>query len=438
MLGLQVFEVSASTPHRGAWSVAALVREVGDLLAGRFSVCTVRGEMSGFARAASGHCYFNLKDAEGGSALVRCAMFRRAASLLGFDPADGQLVEIRGRLGVYEPRGELQLVVEAMQAAGAGALYEQFLRNRARLAAEGLFDPARKRPLPAYPRSVGIVTSLGAAALHDVLSALARRAPQVQIIVYPSPVQGGGAAQALADAIGTASRRAEVDVLVLCRGGGSLEDLLAFNDEAVVRAIVAASMPVVCGVGHETDLTLADLASDLRAPTPTAAAELAAPTRAACLDLLDGFATKLHRRVCQMLDTQSQRLDRSALRLARPAQAVRQQSQRLALLSHRLQSRVPRACESHRPRLALLEAGLLRARSLRLGGHTQHLAALEARLRAVDPARVLARGYAWLNDAEGHPVCSASRLVPGLALQAVLHDGAADVVVIKVSGPNAG
>ncbi|HZT54938.1 MAG TPA: exodeoxyribonuclease VII large subunit, partial [Burkholderiaceae bacterium] len=279
-----------ASPSRGAWGVAALVREVGDLLAGRFSVCTVRGEISGFARAASGHCYFNLKDADGGSALLRCAMFRRAAGLLGFAPHDGQLVELRGRLGVYEPRGELQLVVEAMQGAGAGALYEQFLRIRARLEAQGLFDPARKRALPAYPRAVGVVTSLGAAALHDVLTALARRAPQVRVVVYPSLVQGAAAPAALAEAIALAGRRAEVDALIVCRGGGSLEDLWAFNDEAVVRAIVAAPMPVVCGVGHETDLTLADLCADLRAPTPTAAAELVAPTRDACLNVLTAFA----------------------------------------------------------------------------------------------------------------------------------------------------
>ncbi|MBC8059017.1 MAG: exodeoxyribonuclease VII large subunit [Rhizobiales bacterium] len=268
---MRVVDVPAVGSARVAWSVASLVREVGEVLAGRFSACTVRGEISGFARAASGHCYFNLKDADGGSALLRCAMFRRAASLVAFAPREGQLVEIRGRLGVYEPRGELQLVVEAMQGAGAGALYEQFLRIKARLEAHGLFDDARKRALPGYPRAVGVVTSLGAAALHDVLTALARRAPQVRVIVYPSLVQGAGAPQALAEAIGLASRRAEVDALIVCRGGGSLEDLWAFNDELVVRAIVAASVPVVCGVGHETDVTLADLAADLRAPTPTAA-----------------------------------------------------------------------------------------------------------------------------------------------------------------------
>jgi exodeoxyribonuclease VII large subunit len=423
-----------ASPPRAAWGVAALVREVGELLAGRFSVCIVRGEISGFSRAASGHCYFNLKDADGGSALLRCAMFRRAASLLAFAPQDGQLVEIRGRLGVYEPRGELQVIVEAMQGAGAGALYEQFLRSRARLEALGLFDAARKRALPAYPRAVGIVTSLGAAALQDVLTALARRAPQVRVVVYPSPVQGAAAPAALAEAIGLASRRAEVDALIVCRGGGSLEDLWAFNDELVVRAIVAASMPVVCGVGHETDITLADLAADLRAPTPTAAAELVAPTREACLNVLDAFAALLQRHVHAALDTQAQRLDRSALRLARPGQAVRQQGQRLALLAHRLTAHLPRATQGQQTRLMQLDGALRRAVDLRLAAHRQRLDSLASRLRVLDPHQVLTRGYAWLSDGSGRPVGSVRQLATGATLQAVLHDGSADVVVARVQG----
>ena len=419
---------------RAAWGVAALVREVGDLLSGRFSVCTVRGEISGFSRAASGHCYFNLKDAEGGSALLRCAMFRRAASLLTLAPQDGQLVELRGRLGVYEPRGELQVIVEAMQGAGAGALYEQFMRIRARLEAQGLFDAARKRELPAYPRAIGVVTSLGAAALQDVLTALARRAPQVRVIVYPSLVQGGAAPAALAEAIGVASRRAEVDALIVCRGGGSLEDLWAFNDELVVRAIVAASMPVLCGVGHETDFTLADLAADVRAPTPTAAAELVAPTRVACLNVLDAFGSLLQRRVHDALDTRAQRLDRSAMRLARPGQVVRQQGQRLALLAHRLAAHLPRATQGQQTRLMQRDGALRRAVDLRLAAHAQRLDSLAARLRSLDPHQVLARGYVWLSDAEGRPVGSVRQLATGAALQAVLHDGSADVVVAKVRG----
>lgn len=438
MLVLRVIEGFAASSGRVAWDVAALVREVGDLLAGRFSGCTVRGEISGFSRAASGHCYFNLKDADGGGALLRCAMFRRAASLLAIAPADGQLVEVRGRLGVYEPRGELQLVIEAMQGAGSGALYEQFLRIRARLEAQGLFDAGRKRTPPRYPRAIGVVTSLGAAALHDVLTALARRAPQVRVVVYPSPVQGAAAPAALTAAIALASARAEVDVLIVCRGGGSLEDLWAFNDEQVVRAIVAATMPVVCGVGHETDVTLADLAADLRAPTPTAAAELVAPTRASCLDGLDAIHALLQRRVHDVLDTQAQRLDRTAMRLARPGQVLRQQHQQLALLAHRLSAHLPRAVFLRQTRLEQFEIGLRRAADQRIAQQSQRLDALGARLRALDPQQVLARGYAWLSDPSGRPVVSVRQIDAGASLQAVLNDGTADVAVIGVRGRTSG
>jgi exodeoxyribonuclease VII large subunit len=414
------------------WSVAGLVREVGDLLAGRFSVCTVRGEVSGFSRASSGHCYFNLKDAEGGQSLLRCAMFRRAASLLSFLPTDGQLVEIRGRLGIYEPRGELQVVVEAMQAAGAGALYEQFLRTKARLEALGLFDASRKRALPGWPRAIGVVTSPGAAALHDVVTALSRRAPHVRVVLYPSLVQGIEAPAALAAAIDLASRRGEVDALIVCRGGGSLEDLWAFNDEQVVRAIVAASMPVVCGVGHETDVTLADFAADLRAPTPTAAAELIAPTRQSCLDALDAIATAMSRRVRNTLDAQSQGLDRAAARLARPGQGVRRQAERLALLAHRLTGHAPRAIELNGARLQQIEGRLRQASRAQLSRDAQRLDALAGRLRALDPKQVLARGYAWLSGADGHAVTSVAQLRIGASLQAVLDDGTADVLVTDV------
>jgi exodeoxyribonuclease VII large subunit len=416
----------AARPVRG---VVALLAEVGDLLAQRFVACAVRGEISGYMRAASGHCYFNLKDADGGSAVLRCVMFRRAASLLGFAPVEGQLVELRGRLGVYEPRGELQFVVEAMQAAGAGALYERFLRTKARLEALGLFDPARKRAVPAYPRAVGIITSPDAAALHDVLAALARRAPHVRVVVYPSPVQGPEAPERLAQAIDVASRRGEVDALVVCRGGGSMEDLWAFNDERVVRAIVAATRPVVCGVGHETDVTLADFAADLRAPTPTAAAELVAPRREACLEQLDARAARLRRRVRGALDLQAQRLDRLGTRLARPEQSVRERARQLALYGHRLAGLRERVWQAQRVRLAQTDAELRHSLQRRVATMGQRLDRLEARLHALDPSRVLARGYAWLTDAEGRAVTTVKGLAVGDEVKAVLHDGTADVTV---------
>ncbi len=230
-------EPAQGVAARLPWSVAGLLVATADALAARFGAVSVRGELSGFSRAASGHCYFSLKDSDGAVAVLRCAMFRRSASLVDFGPADGHQVELRGRLGVYEARGELQMVVESMQRVGSGALYEEFLRRRAQLASEGLFDAGRKRPLPAHPRALGIVTSLAAAALHDVLSALQRRSPQVRVVIYPSLVQGADAPAALVQALQRAGQRAEVDVLLLVRGGGSLEDLWAFNDERVVRAV---------------------------------------------------------------------------------------------------------------------------------------------------------------------------------------------------------
>ena len=319
---MPVIEPREAPLARPAWGVAALLLAAADALTARFGAVVVRGELSGFTRAASGHCYFSLKDADGAAALLRCAMFRRAASLLDFAPTDGQRVELRGRLALYEPRGELQFVAEAMQRVGAGSLYEEFLRLRARLQAEGLFDDARKRTPARLPQRVGIVTSPQAAALRDVLTSFARRAPQLALVLYPAPVQGADAPAALVQALAEAGRRREVDTLLLVRGGGSLEDLWAFNDERVVRAVAASPLPVICGVGHETDITLCDLAADLRAPTPTAAAELATMARDEALGRLQGMADAMQRSAARRLQTQAQRLDLLALRLGRPARAL--------------------------------------------------------------------------------------------------------------------
>ncbi|CAN5841889.1 exodeoxyribonuclease VII large subunit [soil metagenome] len=414
------------------WSVGGLVLAVADALAARFGACVVRGEISGFSRAASGHCYFNLKDADGGVGMLRCAMFRRAASLLNFAPGDGQLVEVRGRLGVYEQRGELQFVVEAMQRAGAGALYEQFLRLKARLEAEGLFEAARKRSLPTYPRTVGVVTSLGAAALHDVLTAFARRAPHVAINVYPSLVQGPEAPAALCSAIAAAEAHGGIDTLIVCRGGGSLEDLWAFTDERVVRAIAHCSVPVVCGVGHETDVSLSDFAADLRAPTPTAAAELAAPSTQSCNDALAARFALLQRRVHHAVDAHAQRLDRSALRLARPADSVRRHGQQLATLAHRLAAAARHASAARANDLGQRDFRLRRGVTVALAANAQRVGSLDARLRALDPKQVLTRGYAWLTDGDGRAVVSVARLSVGARLGAVLADGKASMVVEAV------
>jgi exodeoxyribonuclease VII large subunit len=360
-------------------------------------------------------------------------MFRRAASLLYFTPSDGQHVELRGRIGVYEPRGELQFVAEAMRAAGAGALYERFLRVRARLESEGLFDPAVKRALPAHPRTVGIVTSLAGAALHDVATTLARRSPHVRVVVYPSLVQGIDAPAALCAAIRLAGERREVDVLVLCRGGGSLEDLWAFNEERVVRAVRGSPIHTVSGVGHETDVTLVDLAADLRAPTPTAAAELVAPATAAQGQRLRELELALVRRAHAALETQAQRIDRLALRIARPAEAVAHRAHALALLEQRLQSAPARAIATGRARADAAAGRLRHAIEIARSRIAARIDAAALRLHAVDPQRVLARGYALLASADGTPVTSISGLVVGEAVSARLADGTAELTTRSVA-----
>ncbi|MDM4765739.1 exodeoxyribonuclease VII large subunit [Pelomonas sp. SE-A7] len=425
-----MIEPFKGAPTRVVWSVAGLLAAVSDSLQARFSVVTLQGEISGFTRAASGHCYFSLKDAEG-NALIRCALFRRAASMLGFAPRDGQLVELRGRLALYEPRGELQFVAESMRQAGAGALFEQFLRLKAQLEAEGLFDAGRKRDLPSFPKRLGVITSTAGAALHDVLTALARRAPHVEVVIYPSPVQGAEAPAALIKALRTANERAEVDALILCRGGGSMEDLWAFNDERLVRAVAHSVLPMVCGVGHETDVTLCDLAADLRAPTPTAAAELAAPERDTCLAELAGLARSLQRRMQQRVDAAAQRLDRAGLRLARPGQALAQQRRRLDLLAQRWGQVLPNQQQIRSQRLDMLEARRQRALPSQFQAGALRLDALAARLSALDPARVLARGYAWLDDGSGGALTSVEQLQPAQQVRAVLADGEAELQVLS-------
>jgi exodeoxyribonuclease VII large subunit len=410
-------------PATQVWGVQALLLAVADTLAVRIGAVAVEGEIARFTRAASGHCYFALKDSATGAAL-RCAMFRRAASLLGFAPRDGMRVVARGRVTVYEARGELQLVVESMTTAGGdGALYERFLRLKAALESQGLFEPARKRALPPWVGRVGVVTSLAAAALHDVVTSLARRAPHVEVVVYPATVQGPDAPATLVRALRTAGDRREVDVLLLVRGGGSLEDLWAFNDEHVVRAVVASPIPVVVGVGHESDVTLADLAADLRAATPTAAAELAVPLRQALLDALASQAQRATRAMARRLEQQTVRVDRAALRAGRPARAIEVHRRRLDQAQARLPAALHQTLRARELRLQHLRSRLELAASHRMGAARQVLAAQASRLDALDPTRVLQRGYAWIVDPRGHPVMSVHRLAEGDAIQAVLVDG---------------
>lgn len=421
-----------STRSSGALSVAALLQQLSQQLGTRFADVTVEGELAGFTRAASGHYYFSLKDADGAPALIRSALFRRSAAQLRFAPQDGHRVRCRGRIALYEPRGDLQFVAELMEPAGQGALYEQFLRLKAQLEGEGVFDAARKRPLPAFPKRIAIVTSLGAAALHDVVTALARRAPQLQAIVVPSLVQGAEAPAQLCAALAQAQRLDGVEVILLVRGGGSLEDLWAFNDPLLVRAVAGSRLPVVCGVGHETDVTLCDLAADLRAPTPTAAAELVAPAREELLAGLQHLRQRLRQGLMRRLDQQGQRLDRAALRLARPAQALTRERRRVQLLQERLQGAAQRRLLLEPQRLLRWQERLPARVHERLAGEQQRLARLAAQLQALAPQRVLARGFAWLDDGAGRALTQAAQLKPGQRVRAQLQDGHALLDVASV------
>ncbi len=409
---------------RRVWAVGPLMRAIADTLAARFNPVTVRGEVSGFSRAASGHCYFSLKDDTG---QIRCALFRRSAEQLNFAPRDGQVVEALGKLDVYGPRGDLQLIVDTLKPAGQGTLFEQFLRLKAQLETEGLFDAARKRPLPSQPRSIGVVTSLGAAALRDVVTALRRRVPHVPVVIYPAAVQGAQAPAELCSALKTAYRRhaevGESEVLLLVRGGGSLEDLWSFNDETLVRTVARAPMPVVCGVGHETDFTLADFVADLRAPTPTAAAELCAPAREQRLGELAYLQERLSEGSWSSIDQRAQQLDRLALRLGRPSVRLHDSRQALTGLQHRLQIGLQLAAQRERHRLERLQAALPQAVLRNLEQRAQRLQRCEAALGLLDPRLVLERGYALLTDAQGLAITRANQTAPGQALRARLADG---------------
>ena len=424
------------------WAVGALCLAVADVLQARFNPVAVRGEITGFSRAASGHCYFTLKDAQG---QIRCAMFKRAASALAFAPRDGELVELRGRLGVYEQRGDLQLIVDSMQRAGQGAWFEQFLRLKAQLQAEGLFDAERKRPLPLMPRGIGLVTSPGAAALHDVVVALRRRVPHIPVVLVPALVQGQGAPASLCEALSKLyllaqagqgpeadlSKNPPIDVILLVRGGGSMEDLWAFNDEQLARTIVQSPVPLVCGVGHETDFTIADFCADLRAPTPTAAAELVAQPREVWLGALGLLAGRLQNGVQRQLEQRAQRLDQASARLGRPSGLVAAQHQRLAQLAQRMRQAVLLKLQLLAHTQQALEADLPQKIQRSLAQRQQRLERAALRLQLLDPRLVLQRGYALLTDTEGAVVSSVRQAPPGVALRATLADGVVDVSVVQ-------
>ena len=387
-------------------SVSELLRSVRDTLERRFPLLWVRGEVSNLSRAPSGHLYFTLKDR---GAQAECVLFRSRAAALELPLREGSQVEAQVLVSLYEPRGRFQLTVERVRPAGLGPLYERFLRVKEKLEREGLFDSALKRSPPEYPRCIGVITSLAAAAMRDVLTTLARRNPSVPVIVYPAPVQGEGAADRLISAIKRANRRAECDVLLLVRGGGSIEDLWAFNEEALARAIRASGIPVIVGVGHESDFTIADFAADRRAPTPTAAAELAIAPRAELLGRMAQCVRALSREMRRRLQYAMQALDGSARRLVHPAQRLRNAEQTLAQL---------------RTRLAFAF------------GHRVHRCAarverLQASLAGLDPTAVLGRGYSITRTAGGEVVRDAAQVQHGERLSTTLSRGTLESQVLK-------
>jgi exodeoxyribonuclease VII large subunit len=430
-------------------SVSELNRIARETLERNLPLLWVAGEISNFKRYESGHCYFTLKDAQ---AQVDCVMFRHRAQLQGWVPRDGMQVEVRALPTLYEARGKFQLNVEVMRRAGLGALYEAFERLKAKLEKEGLFDPARKRPLPRFPRVIGVVTSPQAAALRDVLTTLRRRMPQLPVVIYPAPVQGEGAAARIAAAVAAAGERRDCDVLIICRGGGSIEDLWAFNEETVARAILACAVPVVSGIGHETDFTISDFVADVRAPTPTSAAELASPDRRELSQQMAHFAQRLWRNAQRGLENRMQRLDILSRRLVHPGARIRNQLGELRHLATRLSAASARVLEDHAWRLR--EAGLrltacapavaeLRsscvelARRLRgaarrrLEAATALAARLDAHLKHLNPQSVLERGYSITHDPRGIVVRDAGQLAVGDELRTTFSKGWAEATVTR-------
>ena len=431
-------------------TVTALNAQVARLLERSFPLTWIGGEISNFTRASSGHWYFTLKD---DAAQVRAVMFRGRAQFAGFIPREGDKVEVRALVTLYGARGDYQINVEAIRRAGVGALYEAFLRLKDKLTAQGLFDQDRKRALPMFTRSVGIVTSPQAAALRDVLTALQRRAPHLHIVLYPAPVQGQTAALKIADAIATASHRAEVDVLLVVRGGGSIEDLWSFNEEVVARAIAGCSVPVISGVGHETDFTIADFAADMRAATPTAAAELAATPRADWMASLSGDAADLRRAMRRTLSEANLNLDNYTRRLLSPSAQIGHQRLKVVALStaltHAVRAPVNRhgfalaqlraRWERHRPDVRALRAELASQQrhcaasiASQLGQRRDALGALAAQLELLNPQRTLERGYAIVRDSRGKVLRSPDDIHAREALTVRLAEGTAEVGVASV------
>lgn len=440
-------------PERDIYTVSRLNRETKNLLETNFPLLWVEGEISNLVRPSSGHLYFSLKD---NTAQVRCALFRGQLRTLSAVPQDGMHVLVRARLTLYEGRGEFQLIIHYLEEAGEGALRRAFDALKARLAKEGLFDPARKRPLPRLPRRIGVITSPTGAAFRDILTTLKRRFPAIPVLLYPVPVQGQGAAEQIAAALRLASEHKDCDVLILARGGGSLEDLQAFNEEILARAISASRVPTVCGVGHEIDFTIADLAADCRAPTPTAAAEMLSPDQAEWRAQLVNTETRLGKLVRGKLTDCQQRLDWLATHLVRPKQRIADHRRRLQDLGKRL--RLAQTARLHRLALATLDLSarlrhrsplarlsnlslrcdnnhnrLVRATDLRLTQSRQHLENIVQRLHDVSPLATLERGYAIIHTVpERVIVQNANQVAAGDRIDATLKRGGLLCTVDKI------
>jgi exodeoxyribonuclease VII large subunit len=431
-------------------TVSELNRRARNLLETNLELIWVSGEVSNMTKATSGHWYFSLKD---GGAQVRCVMFRNKAALLGFAPENGMQVEVRALPSLYEARGEFQLGVETLRRAGLGALFEAFERLKAKLSREGLFEQERKKPLPAFPRALGIITSPQAAALRDVLTTLGRRAPMIDLIIYPSAVQGAAAAAEIAAAITTAAARNECDALILCRGGGSIEDLWPFNDEIVARAVSACPIPIVSGVGHETDVTIADFVADRRAPTPTAAAELLSPNRADLILEIMAQRNALLRSIRRLQERAMQRIDQARRRLISPSQRMARERERLAasvnLLKRNLEAtmqtrrwQIDHALQtllSQRPDLVGMTARrkffatqLAQARRRRFDALAHQMARVRDALDLLNPQRILERGYSIVQTAQGEIVRRPEQAPAGTGLNIQFAQGSVRAKVEQV------
>ena len=436
------------------YSVSRLNSEVRLTLELQFQTLWLKGEVSNFVAAASGHWYFSLKDS---AAQVKCAMFKMANRNSSFRPQNGQQVLIRARISVYEPRGEYQLLAEFIESAGAGLLKQQFEQLKAKLQAEGLFDPARKKALPAQVQRVGVITSPTGAAVRDIVTVLKRRAPGIEVIIYPSQVQGDTAAAQLRSMLSCAIRRNEVDVLIIGRGGGSLEDLWCFNDEQLCRAVAACPIPIVSAVGHEIDFALTDFVADVRAPTPSAAAELVSPDQSHLLDRILQLRSRLLQAQRSHLQQAAPKLLNLSQRLLalHPKRRLQQQQQRLDELQLRLTNSIKRNMQSaqqqqlyldkslrqlspvktllaHTQHLTELERRLSNAQQLQLKHSKQQLAQLSLQLNTVSPLATLARGYSITFDDKQQVVTSSQQLKAGDKVAVKLADGGFDAEVTRL------